>query len=298
MDYTEVSIQVAPWHAETVAWHLQGLAGQGAVVSEVPAKGDPPETLEVKLYRHGAPEQTGEWVASVEASLDELRNSFQDAAWSTRVRLVPSEDWENSWKRHWHALEIGERLVVKPTWEAWSGDSSRLVIDLDPAQAFGTGTHPTTQLCLRALERVLPQYGTPRVFDVGTGSGILAIAALLLGAEHVWACDIDPVAVESTRENAERNRVEKSLSVATGDVTVFSGQAPILLANILAEVIAPIAPDLGALLSPGGTLIASGIIRAREALVSQALQNAGLEVTAVEYQGEWVMIEARKPAAV
>lgn len=289
-----MAIKVAPWHAESVAWHLQDLAGQGAIVSEIPAEGATPAEVEVKLYRRGTPEQTVDWCGEVHAVLTDFKQHFPDADWVTHTRLVPSEDWENSWKRHWHALEIGERLLIKPSWEPWTGDPARLVIDLDPAQAFGTGTHATTQLCLRALEQVVPRYTNALVFDVGTGSGILAVAALLLGAQSVRACDIDPVAVEATIENADRNRVADALHVLTGDVFALEGTAQIILANILAEVIAPIAEPLAERLAPGGTLIASGIIRAREALVSDALQSAGLDVTRVEYQGEWVMIEARK----
>lgn len=295
MDFTEIALRVAPWHAESVAWHLRDLAGQGAVVSEIPAAGEAPAEVEVKLYRRGAPEQTIEWCSAVETTLAAFRQHFPGVAWSTQTRLVPSEDWENSWKRHWHALEVGARFVIKPSWEVWSGDPARLVIDLDPAQAFGTGTHATTQLCLRALEECLPRYARPRVFDVGTGSGILAVAALLLGAEQVLACDIDPVAVEATQENAKRNRVSESLRVQTGDVFCLRGSANVILANILAEVIAPIAQPLAERLDAGGVLIASGIIRARETLVADALRAVGLTIARVEYQGEWVMIEAHKP---
>lgn len=295
MDYTEFAVWSPPALAETLAWHVQDLGGQGVVVSEIPAEGPAPTEVAVKLYRPGTPETLAEFRAALEGRLAEVAVHFPGTALRVETKLVPSEDWEHSWKKYWHALEVGERLVIKPSWEAWTGDPEKLVIALDPAQAFGTGTHPTTQLCLRALEEAVPNYDTPLVFDVGTGSGILAIAAILLGAERVVACDIDPVSVEATLENATRNDVADRIDVRVGGIEVIAGEAEVVVANILAEVIAPIAPDLAARTRPGGTVLASGIIRARQALVEEAFEAAGLVVMRVEHQGEWVLVEARKP---
>jgi ribosomal protein L11 methyltransferase len=295
MDYTEFAVWAPPPLAETLAWHLQDLGGQGVVVSEIPAEGPVPGEVAVKLYRPGTPEGLADFHATLESRLAEIASHFPASKLRVETRLVPSEDWEHSWKRYWHALEVGERLVIKPSWEDWTGEPDKLVIALDPAQAFGTGTHPTTQLCLRALEDVVPNYDAPLVFDVGTGSGILAIAAVLLGAPRVVACDIDPVAVEATRENAERNGVLAAIEVHVGGVDVIEGEADVVVANILAEVIAPIAPDLAARTKPGGAVLASGIIRARQAMVEEAFEAAGLVVLRVEHQGEWVLVEARKP---
>lgn len=295
MDYTEFAVFVPPAAAETLAWHLQDLAGQGVVVSEIPAEGPVPAELAVKLYRPGTPEALATWRGELEARLREVQVHLPDGTWRVEARLVPSEDWEHSWKRHWHALTVGRRLVVKPSWESWAGEAGQLVIDLDPAQAFGTGTHPTTQLCLKGLEDALEGLRGPVVFDVGTGSGILAIAAVLLGASRVEACDTDPVAVLATEENAERNGVAGRIVSHVGDISTLSGEADVVVANILAEVIAPIAPDLAARTRRGGTVLASGIIQAREGLVKDAFARAGLEVTHVERQGEWVLVVARRP---
>ena len=295
MDYTEFSVWAPLTLAETLAWQLQELGGQGVVVSELAAEGPTPGEVAVKLYRPGTPEDLAGFRAELESRLADLGSHFPGAHLRVETRLVPSEDWEHSWKRYWHALEVGERLVIKPSWEEWTGDPDKVVIALDPAQAFGTGTHATTQLCLRALEDAVPNYDAPLVFDVGTGSGILAIAALLLGASRVEACDIDPVAVASTLENATRNGVVDRLEVRVGGVEVLTGEADVVVANILAEVIAPIAPDLAARTKPGGAVLVSGIIRARQALVEEAFEAAGLVVMRVELQGEWVLIEARKP---
>ncbi|MEB3196158.1 MAG: 50S ribosomal protein L11 methyltransferase [Candidatus Sericytochromatia bacterium] len=295
MDYTEIAVHSPPLLTESLAWHLQDLGGQGIVISEIPAEGPVPAELAVKLYRPGTPETLADWRAELEARLSGLAPHFPGATWRVEVRLVPSEDWEHSWKRHWHTLEVGDRLVVKPSWETCD-TPGKLIIDLDPAQAFGTGTHATTQLCMRGLEAVLADLDAPAVLDVGTGSGILAIAALLLGARQVVACDIDPVAVQATRENAERNQVADRLEVLVGDVTVLKGQAEVVVANILAEVIAPIASDLYARTRPGGTLLASGIIRARESLVQEALLEAGFALADSQYQGEWVLVTATRPS--
>ena len=295
MDYTEFAVWAPVDLAETVAWHVQEWGGQGVVVSELPAEGPQPSEVAVKLYRPGTPEDAAAFVAELEGRLAAVQAHFPGTALRVTTRLVPSEDWEHSWKRYWHALEIGERLVIKPSWEAWTGDPDKLVIALDPAQAFGTGTHPTTQLCLRALEDAVPNYDAPRVLDVGTGSGILAIAAAMLGARHVDACDTDPVAVEATIENATRNGVAGQIAVTVGAIDVLEGQAEVVVANILAEVIAPIAPELAARTKPGGMVIASGIIRARQAMVEEAFEAAGLVVLRIEHQGEWVLVEARKP---
>ena len=295
MDYTEFAVSAPPALAETLAWHLQDLGGQGVVVSEIPAEGPAPAEVSVKLYRPGTPETLAEFQAELEGRLADIGAHFPEARLRVATKLVPSEDWEHSWKKYWHALEVGERLVIKPSWEDWTGDPDKLVIALDPAQAFGTGTHPTTQLCLRALEDAVPNYDAPLVFDVGTGSGILAIAAVLLGARHVEACDIDPVSVAATIENATRNKVEDKIHVLPGGVEVIDGEADVVVANILAEVIAPIAPDLAARTKPGGAVLASGIIRARQAMVEEAFEAAGLVVMRVEHQGEWVLVEARKP---
>lgn len=295
MDYTEFAVWAPPSLTETLAWHLQDLGGQGVVVSEIPAEGPAPGEIAVKLYRPGTLEALAAFRAELEGRLQEVAVHFPAAKLRVETRLVPSEDWEHSWKKYWHALEVGERLVIKPSWESWTGDPDKLVIALDPAQAFGTGTHPTTQLCLRALEDAVGNYDAPLVFDVGTGSGILAIAAVLLGAAHVEACDIDPVSVEATTENATRNQVADKIRTQVGGVEVIEGEADVVVANILAEVIAPIAPDLAARTKPGGAVLASGIIRARQAMVEEAFETAGLVVLRVEYQGEWVLIEARKP---
>lgn len=295
MDYTEVAVYVEPLYAETLAWHLRDLGGQGLVVSEVPAEGPRPAEVAVKLYQLGTPETVSGWVADLGARLDELKPHLGTVSWRLEQRLVPSEDWEDSWKKYWHPLEIGERIVIKPSWEAYEARPQQIIIELDPKQAFGTGTHATTQLCLRALEVELEAFDAPCVFDVGTGSGILAIAAAKLGARRVETCDTDKVAVIATLENAEINGVREKINAYHGGIETLSGESDVLVINILAEVIVSLAQEVAARVRPGGLVIASGIIKARQQAVEEAFEAAGLAINRTEQQGEWVLVEARKP---
>lgn len=295
MDYTEIALWVSPLYAETLAWHLRDLGGQGVVVSEIPAEGPAPETVAVKLYQPGTPETVTDWVNALDSRLDELKPHFPELVWRVELRFVPSEDWEDTWKRFWHPMEIGPRIVIKPSWEEYAAGPEKIIIDLDPKQAFGTGTHATTQLCLRALDDGIGNFDSPIVFDVGTGSGILAIAAAKLGAKRVETCDTDIVAVVATRENAVSNGVGDRVAVYHGGIETLTGEADVVVINILAEVIVSLADQIAVRLKPGGLVIASGIIKARQASVEEAFEAVGLAVLRVEHQGEWVLVEARRP---
>lgn len=295
MDYTEIAVWVPLPMAEEIAWHLQEWGVAGVIVSQVPAEGPRPESVAVKFYRPGEQATHADYVTELAGKLGELAAFYPAFAPRVETRLVPEEDWADSWKRHWHAQEIGDRLVVKPSWEPFTPKPGQLVIELDPKQAFGTGTHPTTQLCMRGLEAVMPRHEAPLVFDVGTGSGILAVAAVLLGARHVEACDTDPVATLAAQENADINGVADRVALHTGPIETISGQADVLVVNILAEVIAEIAAEIAARVRPGGDVLASGIIRERQALVERAFTAVGLRCTGAEYQGEWVLLTALKP---
>lgn len=202
---------------------------------------------------------------------------------------VRQEDWENSWKQYYHPIEIGSRLAVVPSWEEY--DSKRVKLNLDPGMAFGTGTHETTYLCLEALDERI-QSGE-RVLDVGTGSGILAIAALLLGAQSALGIDIDPMAVRTAEENAGRNGVSERFTAAAGDLAQkATGKYDVITANIVADAIKMLAPDVQPLLASDGWFIASGIIDTREAEVVQALEEAGLKIVDIRRKNGWSAILA------
>ncbi len=204
---------------------------------------------------------------------------------------VEQEDWQNAWKKYYHAMDIGKRLAIVPGWEEYETD--RTVITMDPGMAFGTGTHETTSLCLEVLdERVR---GGERVLDIGTGSGILAIAALRLGAACAEGVDIDPMCVRTAGENAQRNGVQDRFTVLVGDLSdKASGVYNIITANIVAAAILSLAPHVPALMAPGAVFVASGIIDTRKEEVLAGLRGAGLDPFEVREKRGWVCIVCRK----
>ena len=204
---------------------------------------------------------------------------------------VEQEDWQNAWKKYYHAMDIGKRLAIVPGWEEYETD--RTVITMDLGMAFGTGTHETTSLCLEVLdERVR---GGERVLDIGTGSGILAIAALRLGAACAEGVDIDPMCVRTAGENAQRNGVQDRFTVLVGDLSdKASGVYNIITANIVAAAILSLAPHVPALMAPGAMFVASGIIDTRKEEVLAGLRGAGLDPFEVREKRGWVCIVCRK----
>ncbi len=204
---------------------------------------------------------------------------------------VEQEDWQNAWKKYYHAMDIGQRLAIVPGWEEYQTD--RTVITMDPGMAFGTGTHETTSLCLEVLDARIK--GGERMLDIGTGSGILAIAALKLGAAEAEGVDIDPMCVRTAGENAQRNGVQDRFKVLVGDLSdKASGVYNIITANIVASAILSLAPHVPALMAPGAVFIASGIIDTRKEEVLEGLRAAGLDSFEVHEKRGWVCIVCRK----
>lgn len=206
---------------------------------------------------------------------------------------VAEEDWAVAWKKYYKTTRVGRRLVIKPSWEEYHPLEGDLVIEMDPGMAFGCGTHATTALCLNLLEK----YVRPgiSVYDIGTGSGILAVAAAKLGAGRVLAVDIDPVACRTAAGNVERNHAGGIVSVRQGNLAdLLESGADLVAANIIADVIAGFAPDAAAVLKPGGVFIASGIIRDRAEMVRTALAAAGLAVCETMEDGMWVAMVSKK----
>ena len=207
---------------------------------------------------------------------------------------VEQEDWQNGWKKYYHAMDIGDRLAIVPGWEDHQTD--RIKIIMDPGMAFGTGTHETTSLCLETLDSLVK--GGERVLDIGTGSGILAIAALKLGAAEAEGVDIDPMCVRTAGENAQRNGVADHFKVLVGDLSdQASGQYNIITANIVAAAILSLAPHVPPLMAPGARFIASGIITERKDEVLTGLQAAGLAPIEVKEKRGWVCIICEKKEA-
>lgn len=212
------------------------------------------------LIKSQAGEQTTTLVASFEDDAAAQAAQAQlSGQWRSELEHVVGDAWRDGWKAYFKPLRVGERFVVRPSWEPYAALPADLVITLDPGQAFGTGTHETTQLLLGALSgHVEPG---ARVLDVGTGSGILAIGACLLGASHVTAIDTDPLAVSATLENAAANGVSDRIAASDTDVSQIGERFPLVLANIEARVLVPMAPVLSERVADGGKLFLSGLLQ-------------------------------------
>lgn len=205
---------------------------------------------------------------------------------------VSEEDWAESWKKHFKPRKVGERIVIKPTWEGYSKEDEEIVIEIDPGMAFGTGTHETTTLCIQMLEKyVEPSY---TVLDMGCGTGILAIASVLLGADRTLAVDIDKNAVDIARENSRINNVEDKIDVVHGDLLAdVEGRFDIVVSNIIADVIIELSHDIGKFMKRDGIFIASGIILDRLDEVRAALKDNGFDEIEYIILGEWAIVVSR-----
>ncbi|NEZ49443.1 50S ribosomal protein L11 methyltransferase [Clostridium botulinum] len=207
------------------------------------------------------------------------------------AKKVDEQDWANNWKKYYKPTKIGNEIVVKPTWEDYNKKDDEIVIELDPGMAFGTGTHETTRLCVKALEEYVNEDSV--VFDIGTGSGILSIAAAKLNAKHVVGVDLDPVAVDAAKENVELNNLD-NIEILYGNLMeVVDGKANIVVANILADIIKILAEDVKKFVVEGGYFISSGIILDRKDDVIEKLQQCGFEIEKINVDGEWCCIIAR-----
>lgn len=238
----------------------------------------------------------------VTGELDSLRQFMDIGEGSITVDETEDIDWINNWKQYFHQFYIDDLLVI-PSWEEVKPeDRDKMILHIDPGTAFGTGMHETTQLCIRQIKKHL----TPDtvMLDVGTGSGILGILALMYGAKAVVGTDLDPCAIEATKENMEANHIDpKDFEVLIGNIItekeiqdqVGYEKYDIVAANILADVLVPLTPVIVHQMKPGAYYITSGIIQGKEELVQEAMKAAGLEIDAVTYQGEWVNVTGRKP---
>jgi ribosomal protein L11 methyltransferase len=210
-------------------------------------------------------------------------------------QLVDEEDWAESWKAFFWPQEITSRMVVKPTWRDYVADPDQLVIEIDPGMAFGTGTHPTTSLCIQLLENYLRS--TDAVLDVGTGSGILLIAAAKLGASYLVGIDSDAMAVDVARKNLTQNNIDmSSVSLMCADLVSDVTKAfEVVVANILAEVILGLLDDVVAVVKPGGLFICSGIIKSMQSKVAEKMTSCGFDVLEQRQEGDWVALVGQRP---
>jgi len=210
------------------------------------------------------------------------------------INKVHEEDWATAWKKYYKPVKISQNITIKPTWEDYQPASeNEQIIELDPGMAFGTGTHPTTKLSVQALEKYLSPNDT--VLDVGSGSGILSIAAAKLGASEVFAYDLDDIAVKSTQQNAALNKLDQQVITKQNDLLkAVDTEANIIVSNILAEIIVEFVDHAWNNLVNGGYFITSGIIRDKKKLVEDAMQKQGFEITEISEIEDWVCIVAKK----
>lgn len=309
MKWAEISIQTSHEATEAVAEIFHEIGASGVVIED-------PEL--VNSYRRSGtwdycdiPEDLNPEIVTIKAYLpvddqldDKLRvfeenvnnldqHDLDKGRGCIACREVQDEDWAMSWKAYYHPVKIGDKIVIKPSWEEYSPLPGDVVIELDPGMAFGTGTHHTTALCLRCLEDIIRPNCV--VFDIGTGSGVLAIAAAKLGASHVTAVDLDSVAVNVAIENVRINQVTPLVQVKQGDLlTGVEGQADVIVANIVADVIIQMLPEIPARLMQKGRFCASGIIADRIADVTEAMLDQGLLIETVVEEGGWMAIVASK----
>ncbi|HBT73293.1 MAG TPA: 50S ribosomal protein L11 methyltransferase [Lysinibacillus sp.] len=237
-----------------------------------------------------------ETVEEIKAAITNLTNFNIDIGENVvSIVEVNEEDWATAWKQYYHPVKISERFTIVPTWEDYTPVSTdELIIELDPGMAFGTGTHPTTVMCLQGLEKVIKEEDT--VVDIGTGSGVLSIGAALLGAKSVHALDLDEVAVRSAQENVALNKVEDKVEVFHGNLLdTVKEPADVVVANILAEIIMSFTGDAFTIVKPGGLYVTSGIIGAKRDDVKAALEASGFVIEEVLLMEDWVAIIARRP---
>lgn len=293
MQWLQVSVEVAAEVAEAVADVLSRYAPDGvAIEAQPPSETVAPMPVTVRAY------------LPMDGEMERVKARVEEALWHLgQISPVPAptfatiaqEDWADAWKEHFHPLRVGQRIVIKPSWRTFESRPEDILIELDPGMAFGTGLHPTTQMCLVALEELVKP--GMRVLDLGTGSGILAVAAARLGARNVLAIDNDPVAVEAARKNIERNGVSELVTVVEGSLAEANEAYDLVVVNILARIIIQLAQEgLADRVRPEGWWVAAGIIESQTKDVVATLENAGLTVKERQQIADWVTLSGQKSA--
>lgn len=303
ISWAEVTCKAPAAVVEEFAYFLVTLSGNGVCIENLDldtfsleALPDTPVKL-VKAYFTGD--------ALLQEKIDAIK-AYMESHFISSIDFEPAhptivylqeEDWANNWKIHFKPARVGERMIIKPTWEDYEAAENEIILELDPGMAFGTGTHPTSRLCLEAIERIFsathPFADSPDLLDVGTGSGILAIAAAKLGAGRVIAIDIDPRAISVAKENIELNGVSDVITVSTTLLWDVSGYFTVVVANILAEELVKMADDLVERMRENGFLVLSGILSEKEGIVFNGFAGFPLSLVETTREGEWSCITYR-----
>ena len=307
--WAEVSCVVPADMVDQLAEYLVTHSGNGVCIENLAVDTFSLDTLEdapvktVKTYfLHDA--ALRDRVAAIAAHLAGLATSYPGfVPQPPAITYLREEDWANNWKIHFKPSRIGKRMIIKPTWEECVAQPDDVIIELDPGMAFGTGTHPTSRLCLETLERIFFREGpfsdpeTPHpaeILDVGTGSGILAIAAAKFGVGQVTAIDIDPEAVAVAQENLELNRVQEVVSVTTVPLREVAGTFAVVVANILAEELVRMGSELVGKLKRDGFLVLSGILTEKEGIVLEGFARFPLALVETTREAEWSCMTYRR----
>lgn len=313
LNWLEISVTTDNEAAEAVV-ELFNRSGRGQAVVETPV-----DCFEYELGTAPAPDLVVvRTYLPLDSTVDELRRRIEEGLWHLQqiypipepaFRELAEADWAEAWKQQYHRQHVGRRLVIVPAWEEYEPSPGEVIIRLEPGMAFGTGLHPTTRLCLEAMEALLKRGCA--VLDIGTGSGVLAIAAAKLGARSVLGLDADPVAVRVARENVTVNDVADQVAVRHGSLPgggpvprqfaadgslelLEDGQFDLVVVNILAPVIAGMAPALAERLGYGANLVAAGLIESQEGDIQQAFEGQGLQVVDRAQEKDWVALVAQR----
>lgn len=289
-EWVEIKVEVPADRADEVSGYLIGIGSEGLVTGggEVDAfelSEEQRERAEIKAYfpQADAPEKAAE----IRRYLEGLGLEF-----GISLANIKDEDWAHKWKEFFKPERITDRIVIKPTWEPYETKEGDIIIEIDPGMAFGTGTHPTTRGCLRLIEEAVERGGIETMLDVGTGSGILAIAAAKLGVLRTIAIDLDSAAVKVAEENITLNKVEAQVRVAKIKVDIIYVMFHLVVANIIAEELVRLSKKLKDRVAPTGYLILSGIISEKADIVKEAFKELTLEKELAE--GEWVSLLYKK----
>jgi ribosomal protein L11 methyltransferase len=296
--WLELRVTASNETVEAVADLLSRCTGRGVAIEQ--AVPTPVEETEASAHPSASMAVVG-YLPDSQESPQALRQA-EEGLWhlaqigavgTLAVRPIEEEDWATAWREHFHVTRVGRRCAIVPTWREHTPAPGDIVIALDPGMAFGTGLHPSTRLCLQALEEhVLPGM---QVLDLGTGSGILALAAAKLGAGHVLALDTDPVAVRAAQENVARNGLQSAIAVQRGSLELAPpDEFHLAVANLTAKLIGELAGGILSALRPGGLLIASGFLEERQAEMASSLERAGGNVRDCLAEGDWAALVVRQ----
>ena len=306
MKWNKITLEIREEVEDIVISTLADIGLEGAEIQDkkqmfVDILPDMPEDDGVAYLNFYLDEDVNAMLEKVKAELEELRMFVDIGSGMITLSQTEDKDWINNWKQYFKQFYVDDILII-PSWEeVKEEDKDRMIIHIDPGTAFGTGMHETTQLCIRQLKKYVTS--ETELLDVGTGSGILSIVALKLGAKHAVGTDLDPCAVPAVEENKEANEIPvEAFDMMIGNIIddkevqdkVGYEKYDIVVANILADVLVPLTPVILNQMKKGGIYITSGIIDDKEETVVNAVKAAGLEVLEVTHQGEWVSVTARK----